>query len=382
MRVAMTGTFPLDPDRIPGGVEAVIRSLIVHLASEPDMDLHLISCVPGLKAPETRSYHGATIHYLPGQEHLGHLTNHFLEQKRIAAKLIELDPDIVHAHGTGRLVAAAQRTSYPLVVTVHGIRHREVVLFGGIKGAIRRWSVIRLERQVLARAKHIFTIANYVRDAIAPMTRARMYPIANPVDLDLFSLPTRDDGHTILSVAAIQPRKGLVYLVEALARVKSRVPDARLLIIGKVLDEHYDRELKNRIEELDLAESVEIRGFVPDEELREAFSGCACFALCSVEESSPVSIAEAMTLGKPVVATAVGGVPDLVDEGRTGYLVPFADVAATASALEKILADPGLRARFGASAREHAVAHFHPRAIAQQTVAVYRRILEDNRKQT
>jgi colanic acid/amylovoran biosynthesis glycosyltransferase len=67
-------------------------------------------------------------------------------------------------------------------------------------------------------------------------------------------------------------------------------------------------------------------GFVTDAELQAAFTDCSVFTLCSVEESSPVSIAEAMSLGKPVVATAVGGIPDLVIPGQTGYLVEFGDV--------------------------------------------------------
>ncbi len=380
MRVAMTGMFPPDPERIPGGVEAVIRSLAVSIARIPGIDLHLVTCTPGLERTEIRPWDGLTIHYLPGQARFGHVTDHIIEQKRIAAAIMKLQPDLVHAHGTGRHVAAAQRTPFPLVVTVHGIRRREVVLFHGLKGAVRKWTVIRLEKRVLARAKHIFTIAEYVREAIAPLTQARMYPIANPVNEDLFGLDTCDDGRTILSVAAIQPRKGLVHLVEALELVRRDVPDARLSIIGKVLDENYSRQLQDRIVALGLENAVEIRGFVPDEELRAAFTRCAVFALCSVEESSPVSIAEAMTLGKPVVATTVGGVPDLVADGESGYLVPFGDVPATAAALGRLLGDGNLRAAFSRRGRERAERVFHPRAIAEQTVAVYRRILQHDRK--
>lgn len=382
MRIAMTGSFPLDPARIPGGVEAVIRNLIVHLVVLPDIDLHLVTCIQGLKRAEVREFQGVTMHYLPGQSRLGHVTDHILEQRRIAAVLQELKPDLVHAHGTGRYVAAAQRTAFPVVVTVHGIRHREVVLFGGFKGAARRWTVIRLEKKVLARAQHIFTIAEYVRREISPLTRARTYPIANPVNGELFDLDTGNDGRTILSVAAIQPRKGLIHLVEALALVRADRSSARLQIIGKELDPAYGQRLRERIRELGLQEAVEIRGFVPDAELRTAFTDCAVFALCSVEESSPVSIAEAMTLGKPVVATAVGGVPDLVDDGKSGYLVPFGDVSAIARSLGRILQDQELRAAFSRAARNRAERDFHPRAIAEQTATVYRRILETHRERT
>jgi len=376
MRIAMVGNFPMDPSRIPGGVEAVIKNLIIPLSRISDFDLHLISTVQGLKNCTTTNYQGTTIHYLPGQTRLGHLTDHILEQRSIAALQEELQPDLVHAHGTGRHVAAAQRTGFPLVITVHGIRYKEVVLFGGLKGTLRRWTITRLEKRVLTRARHIFTIAEYVRQAIAPMTRATFYPIANPVDAELFDLKTSTDGRTILSVAALQPRKGLLHLVEALAIVRREVPDARLQIIGKVLFPEYAEQLRARIKALDLQDVVDIRGFVPDEELREAFTRCAVFTLCSIEESSPVAIAEAMTLGKPVVATAVGGIPDLVADGKSGYLVPFGDVQAIALALGKILKNPELRRTFSAAARQRAEKDFHPSAIAAQTFAVYRSIIQ------
>lgn len=382
MRIAMVGSFPLDPSRIPGGVEAVIKNLLGPLAATPGLDLHLVTCVQGLDRPRNLEFRGARIHYLPGQSRLGHLTDHVLEQRRIAVKLKEIVPDLVHAHGTGQYVAGSHRSGFPVVTTVHGIRHKEVVLFGGLKGQVRRVTTIRLERRVLAESRHIFVIADYVARAIAPLTRAKLYPIANPVAPEFFALPTSDESDTILSVAAVQPRKGLLHLVEALAAVRRVRPTARLTLIGKVLDAPYAERIRSRIRELGLQNAVEMPGFVSDEELQAAFTGCAVFALCSVEESSPVSIAEAMTLGKPVVATAVGGVPDLVADGRSGYLVPFGDVPGIASALLRILDDPRRRLAFSRAARSRAEADFHPDAIAARTVAVYEEILASGKGRT
>ncbi len=376
MRIVMVGSFPLDPSRIPGGVEAVIKNLLPHLARIPDLDLHLISCIQELKHEVVTEYAGATIHYLPGQSRLGHATDHVLEQMRIISRLRDLRPDLVHAHGTERNAAAAQRSGFPAIITVHGIRYREVVLFGGLKGFLRRWTTVRLEKRVLGRARHIFVIADYVRQAIAALTSAELYPIANPVDSDLFRIESTDDGSTILSVATIQPRKGLVHLVEALAIVRRKIPAARLRIIGKILVPDYARQLESRIAELGLQDAIEFGGFVPDEELREAFSSCAAFALCSIEESSPVSIAEALTLGKPVVATRVGGIPDLVSDGETGFLVSFGDVEAIAGSLGRLLEDTDLRKKFSKAARTRAERDFHPEAIALRTASIYRQVIE------
>ena len=380
MRVAMLGSFPLDPDQIPGGVEAVIANLVVPLGQTPELELHLVTCVRGLRKPVTRDFHGTTVHYLPGQNRLGHVTQHYLEQRRIRAALAKIRPDLVHAHGTGGYVAAAQTFGGPLVATVHGIRFREVVLFGGPVGYLRRISSIRLEKQVLARLRDIFVIADYVQEAVTPLTRARFHPIANPVDPRFFDLSVSDADHTVLSVAAVQPRKGLIHLVEAMATVREAVPTARLKLVGKLLIPEYAEEVRHRITELGLDDAVEMCGLVSTTELQDAFTTCSVFTLCSVEESSPVAIAEAMALGKPVVATAVGGVPDLVADRKTGYLVEFGDVPAIAKALVALLEDRERRRTFGAAARARAERDFHPDPIAARTVAVYRQVLAARRE--
>jgi glycosyltransferase involved in cell wall biosynthesis len=230
---------------------------------------------------------------------------------------------------------------------------------------------------VLSQAKYVFVIAGYVGKTIAPLTDARQFLIANPVDEGYFAMATRDQDCTVVSVAAIQPRKGLLHLVEAMALVRARVPDAKLKLIGKMLMPDYAKLVQDRIVELGLSDCVEMVGFLDNDQLRAAFTACSVLALCSVEESSPVSIAEAMALGKPVVATAVGGIPELVSHGETGYLVEFGDVQAIANSLATLLVDDQLRARLGGAARLRAERDFRPLAAAEKTVAVYKQVLSE-----
>lgn len=375
MRVAMLGNFPLDPERIPGGVEAVIRNLAIALARHDEIELHLFVSCTQVDQPVTKEYAGFTVHYLPGQRRFGAISGNILDRRRLSKALRALQPDIVHAHGTGGYVAAAHDSGLPTVVTVHGIRFREVVLFGGALGWARNLATTRLEKSVLKRSRHIFVIADYVGRTIAPLSAAKQYPIANPVADRYFDLPTTDRDLTVLSVAAVQPRKGIIHLVEAMAIVRRSVPNARLKLIGKLLVPEYGQQVVTRVQELGLQDCVDMVGFVTDDELQAAFTSCSVFTLCSVEESSPVSIAEAMTLGKPVVATAVGGIPDLVADGLTGHLVQFGDVPGIAKALTSVLADDQTRARMGAAARVRANRDFRPAAAAERTIAVYQQVL-------
>ncbi len=379
MRIAMLGDFPLDLQRIPGGVEAVIMNLCVAMAPLNDVDLHLLVSCEEVAKTFSKNHAGFTIHYLPSQRKLGNITGYISDRKRLVAAIRELNPDIVHAHGTGKYAAAAQKSGFPYVTTPHGMRFKEVMLYGGLTGWVRRITVTRMEKTVLYRSTHLFVIAEYVRKTIAPYTSpsAKFYSIANPVAERYFGMETSDPGDTILSVATVQPRKGIIYLVEAVGEVRKQVPDVRLRLIGKVLDPEYDEAVRAKIKELKLEDVVEMVGFVTDDELKDAFTTCSLFTLCSMEESSPVSIAEAMTLGKPVVASAVGGVPDLVADGQTGFLIQFGDVPGIASALTKVLTDRDLRTRFGEAARQRAYQDFHPTATAKSSVEVYKIILSE-----
>jgi glycosyltransferase involved in cell wall biosynthesis len=378
MRIAMLGSFPPDPTKVHGGVAAVIRNLATEIAKLPDTDVHVLNTVPGADGQRHQNWQGLTIHNLPGQSAFGNLTLHWRDRRTLARATSDLRPDIVHAHGTDARAAAALQTSFAVVVTVHGILYREMVAGRDLRAALRRHVMTALERRVLGQAGDIITIARYVQDAVEPYTSARFHRIANPVHSRFFDQETSDDGTSVLSVATVQPRKGQLVLVDAFARIHDRFPEARLRLIGKPVDRQYAAAVRDRIEQHDLADSVELAGFKSDEELEHAFRTCTAFILGSREESSPVSIAEAMTLGKPVIATRVGGVPDLVDDGKTGYVVDYGDVAGTAWALERILGDAEHRRSFGQAARVRAERDFHPAAIARRTRDVYEKILEEH----
>ncbi len=375
MRVVILGDFPLEPERTPGGTAAVIKNLAVHMARLEGMDVHVVACIEGLKKAAHRTYQDVQIHYLLGQKHLGNVTKGLISRRRLCAEIWRLDPDVVHAHGTAHYALAGLATRYPTVITVHGILWKQVLLHSGFKARLRQIAVPQMERTVLKRARHIFVIAEYVRDLISAHTEADLYPIHNPVRAELFDYQTTDSQYIILSVAGIQRRKGLVHLVEALAEIRSDFPDAELHLVGKVIEPEYEQLLRRKVDEYGLGTMVSFLGYLTDAELQREFASCSLFALSSFEESSPVSIAEAMTLSKPVVATRVGGIPDLVEDGISGYLLEYGDSGALAAAFRQILSKPDLRRRMGSAGRQRAERDFRPEVIARKTMNVYRRVI-------
>lgn len=168
------------------------------------------------------------------------------------------------------------------------------------------------------------------------------------------------------NVAALAPHKGQRHLVAAAARVIRELPDVRFLIVGE--GELHDA-LARQIKDLGLDRHVFLTGFRSDAlGLIKSFD---LFAMSSVTEGLGSAILEAMALGRPVVATRAGGIPEAVDDGVTGALVPPNDAAALAKAIVTLMRDRPLRERFGAAGRERVEREFSVERLVAGTARVY-----------
>jgi glycosyltransferase involved in cell wall biosynthesis len=160
----------------------------------------------------------------------------------------------------------------------------------------------------------------------------------------------------VLFLGHLEAAKGIYDLLDALAGVRSAVPDVRLACAGD-----GDRiGVARYAENLGIAEAVKFTGWVGPSGKRALLEHAAVFALPSYEEALPVSLAEAMSAGVPVVATPVGGIAEVVVDRASGLLVAPGDTAGLERALTRLLVEPALAARLGAAARETARLRFAP----------------------
>ncbi len=176
-------------------------------------------------------------------------------------------------------------------------------------------------------------------------------------------------GPVGLTVARLEANKGLAYLLRALAALDRRLP-WRWLLVGTGRDRAALEALAAR---LGLGDRVVFTGAVDDADLHNLYALARVCALASLYEGSSLVALEAMAHGLPVVATAVGGLPDKVRPGATGLLVPPGDAPALAAALGAVLPDPARARAWGAAGRDLVRARFTWTAIAAQTLA----LLED-----
>lgn len=236
----------------------------------------------------------------------------------------------------------------------------------------------RLHRLLLPVTRHIWNHAAAVVALSASLreTASRTLPalpiqvIPNGVDGARFrpaevSHDTRDLH--LVSVARLLERKGLHYLLEAIIAQPAPLP-VRLTIIGTG---PYQDELRRLTAALGLSDRVTFKGFVPNDQLADLYRGADLFVLPSQTESFGLVFAEAMASGLPILATRVGGIPDLVRHGLDGLLVEPADPHALRAALARLIANPAERRAMGASARARVLERYSWHQVAAQYLKVY-----------
>jgi glycosyltransferase involved in cell wall biosynthesis len=272
---------------------------------------------------------------------------------RLESLLRELGPDVVHSHHIGALFysgPAARRARVPLVVhTEHGQYYgarRRTRWLGRLAGwhAARFWCV---SPTIAAEA-----------EAYRIVPRRKIQVVPNGIDLDRFR--ARDDAGRVRQSVGIPPGAPTIgtigrvceikrqdLLIRAFQQVRSRVEDAHLLIVG---DGPWMGLLRGLVAGLNLADRVHFAGYQPHPE--RYLQAMDVFSLTSQSEGMPLTILEAWAACVPVVATRVGGVPELVEDGRTGVLVDFDDVSALAQALGDLLADTDLTRRLCEAGRD------------------------------
>jgi glycosyltransferase involved in cell wall biosynthesis len=176
-----------------------------------------------------------------------------------------------------------------------------------------------------------------------------------------------EDALLIGSIGLLWYIKGYDYLLRAMPAIIKRAPEAQLALVGSGQDESKLRQLA---EDLAIASKVHFLGW--REDIPRLLSALDVYVQPSLSEGLPMSILEAAATGLPIVATNVGGIPEIITDGRYGMLVAPGDEAALAEAVGDLLADTASRETFGAQVRKHVMQHFSADSMAAAYADVYR----------
>lgn len=374
MRVLLVGPYPVDAEHPVGGVQSSISNLLHALGRQPDLDVHGLSFVPGLRRPFGQETHGVTMQYVGSARRLGFATGLLRERLKVARAIRSLRPDVVHAQDSLVSGYSSLRASkgVPVIVSIHGIVREEVHhLPNGLERVRMQALATRFERHCVREARFLVAPTRYPELYFGDEIRGRIRAVGNPIADAFFAIEHRPQPGLILFAGAVTPLKRLLDLVEALPAIISAVPSARLIVAGSAVDGGYVARVQSRVRALSLEERVTFAGQLRGEEMRAQYARACVLVLPSAQEASPMVIGEAMAAGVPVVATRVGGVEYLVEHGTTGYLVELGSVDDLGSRISGVLADAGRASALGAAARKKAEQTFKADVVAGRLRAVY-----------
>jgi glycosyltransferase involved in cell wall biosynthesis len=239
--------------------------------------------------------------------------------------------------------------------------------------------LFEFEKRAVAHADHRFVVSGYWKNALARDYGYDSIVTYNGIDVSDFMTGRAREAETptILFVGGLEPRKGLEQLIHAMVDVVKKMPDAHLISVAKTGfrgtdEESWFRDLADR---LGISGNIEFHESVTQETLLGFYAGCSIVVLPSRTEGWGLSLMEGMACGKAVVASRVGGIPELVRDGVDGILVDVGDVSELSRAVIKLLKDPVLRRRMGDAGRER-VKEFSWDSTAKVVLEAYREALQ------
>jgi glycosyltransferase involved in cell wall biosynthesis len=279
--------------------------------------------------------------------------------------LEEFSPDIIHIHGAHELVFIAKglSPSTPVVFTCHGY------------GTNYPWIDYSLSAYIGNKwADRVIAVSNYDRDFLIRrgLDKNKISVIYNGISEveERKALPVTLKGLVIGTAARLTKIKGINYLIEAFSFLVKKYRELSLAILG---DGEERKTLENLTGKLGIRESVYFLGSIPN--AKSYFTNFDIFVLPSLMDFLPISILEALSVGRAVVATKVGGIPEIIEDGKSGILVPAKDSRTLAEAIEVLIVDRGLREMIGENGYKRFREGFTVERMVEKTNEIYKDLI-------
>lgn len=364
MRVILWSEFYLPS---LGGVEVWSRDLMRALQAR-GMEFIVIASHDGVRRPDVMIYEGLTVHRFRFLQSIQHNDLRGMREivERIRQIHADFQPDLIHLNCipcSFYFLRSHIGNQTPAILTAH-------------YGRIQEKGTIKLVREMLAQTLVVTTVSEHVRQdflKFVPEAEPKMRVIHNakpdlPAGYTPASLPF--DPPVFLAIGRHVKDKGMDVAVEAFARVVKDHPAARLRLVGEGIE---TKTLEEQAASLNLGDAVQFVGPVmPENVLAEFDRATAVLVPSRWEEPFGLVALEAMQTGRPVIASRVGGLKEIVQDGETGLLVQKEDAAALAEAMSAIITDPHRAREMGDAGRRRAIKNFNHTRMVDEFEALYR----------
>jgi glycosyltransferase involved in cell wall biosynthesis len=376
MKVLAIGTYPLGV--IYGGVPTYTYMYAKYLSKNSDIKLNVITFGDENRKLEKEN---VTIHVINKKLFPLNVPFAIWQILKITKKI---NPDIINIIGThfpNPTLALLLKINYRVVLTVIATISLEK-RFYEIKSKyygtslFQIFNLARLEKLAVSKVDNVIVETPNVKRLLSRWTNANIYVIPDGVEFEeIQGINPTTEKVDILFVGRLVKVKGIDVLIKAISIVKKYKNDINLHILG-----YGPREdsIKDLTKKLNLEKNVKLLGFLSEKEKFEYFKGSKIVAIPSRWENSPITLYEAMASGKAVVASNVSGIPDVLINGKTGYLFETENAEELADKILILLKDSKLQKTMGESARKKA-REYDWGKIIQKTVDTYKAIITEKK---
>lgn len=387
MKIVMVGSL-----NDLGGIQKHIELLCTQFVAYSDVELHVVSL-----AEKTESFNsrGIITHLIEEPSNLNDYLK-FSVSCLIIKKIIEINPDIVHVHGAylpySLIVTELKKIKkFPVILTVHSSIFQEIKTTNGL---IRRQYLyfksiptFYFKIKALKSADKVIVVSESLKKSILKFVKheSKISIIMNGIDLNNSelnyispslsqnSLPDLLHHPSIFFIGRHVKVKGCKLLIQAVPLIQNSIPDIHVYIAGTG---PQFNNLKSLVQSLNLSAHVTFLGHVSESKKFELYRGTDLFVLTSYFEAFGITLLEAMAVGKAVVASDIGGVPEVVENGKTGYLFKSGNIDDLATKCINLLNDDEHRVEMGKAGRKRVELLFDSRKIAKSVINLYEQCLE------
>jgi glycosyltransferase involved in cell wall biosynthesis len=348
-------------------------ALLQGLALIPEIEVHVVSCIRRpVQSPEKIApnifFHSLVV------PQIGWMKTLFQGCIRASrARIHEIRPDLVHGQGTeADCSLSAVFSGFPNILTLHG-NLRRIAKLNQERPFSYLWLAARLEHFVLPRTQGVVCITNHTRSLVQILAR-RTWVLPNAVDQSFFAVQGVPDaseppiGLCVGTIYALKNQNDFIRALDPLARTHQ----FKILFAGEVARDAYGQEFHRLICERPWCEHL---GFLNRTQLKARLATASFVVLPTREDNCPMVVLEAMAAGVPVLASQVGGVPDLIVPEKTGLFCDPARPDSFREGVARFLGDRAWVQQLAAAAKAEALRRFHPEVIARKHLEIYRQVL-------
>jgi glycosyltransferase involved in cell wall biosynthesis len=376
IKVVMVGGLPSDLLSVKGGVEAVILNLLTGFSALQNIEVAHIAYDKDANKQRVVNYlPNVKVYFVPFKSRFP-LLDYLINQQSLRKIIQEEKPDIIHIQESEpHLLRFLNYPKQNIVVTQHGIMREELKYAKGLKDNLKYLFKTFNERFVFPFFKNVIFISEYNRRLFKGQLK-NFEVICNPVNPIFFtnnSQSLRSNDKCIIYVGVINRRKNIKLIIEALHKLKQLGIVYQLHVVGGYKEAAFEGEVMEWIAQYDLSKQIIFHGWLKQHEILKVFDQCDYFVLPSLQETLPMSVAEAMALGKIVMATEVGAVSEMFQDRSTGFLFQRDDVEGLVRLLKGFAdgIDPNLKFKIKKEAKEK----YDAVEVARRTVRFYEQVL-------